>query len=306
MKILVIGPEGQLGWELQRTLACLGDVVALGRKSKQQIVDLTDFSTIEAAVQEIRPQLVVNTAAYTAVDKAEQDADLAYRVNGEAPAVLAQAAESVGAGIIHYSTDYVFDGNVENPYTENDETNPQNVYGGSKLQGEIAIQQSVNNFLILRTAWVYGGRGNNFLLTMLRLLKERDLLTIVDDQFGAPTWTRIIAECTAHIVKQCCEQGKFKAASRSGIYHLTCQGQTSWYGFASRIAELAKQEGLLNEPHAKLESIPTSEYPTPAKRPGYSVLCNDKLKEVFGLSVPSWEQILELCLADIASRMIAS
>jgi dTDP-4-dehydrorhamnose reductase len=294
MKILLIGREGQVAFELRRSLACLGEVVALDRHTEPR-VDLADPDSIRTAVRQVQPGLIVNAAAYTAVDKAEQERELAHRINGEAPGVLAEAAVAVDAGLIHYSTDYVFPGTAQLPYREDDPTGPLSVYGRSKLAGEDAIRQVGVPHLILRTAWVYGGRGNNFLLTMLRLMREREVLRVVDDQHGAPTWSRLIAEATALLVARTTYEGRFEPAENSGTYHLTCGGRTTWYGFAAKIRELGLARGLLPESCARLEPIPTSGYPTPAHRPAFSVLSNAKLDEAFELALPDWEQALQLC-----------
>jgi dTDP-4-dehydrorhamnose reductase len=225
---------------------------------------------------------------------------LAHAVNATALGILAEEAKRVGAGIIHYSTDYIFPGNAATPYLETDPSGPQGVYGASKLAGEQAIIDSGVPHYILRTAWVYGNRGGNFLLTMLRLLRERELLRVVDDQIGSPTWSRLIAEATALIIAQSLEKGRFAPEDRSGIYHLTCGGQTSWFDFAQAIRETGIASGLLPETCARIEPIPSNEYPTPAKRPAYSVLSNDKLAEVFGLRLPDWQEALALCVAEAA------
>ena len=298
MKILVTGREGQVAWELRRTLACLGEVVALELSSAPLSLDLADADSIRAAVQAVKPDLIVNAAAYTAVDKAEQDQALAYAVNASALGFLAEEASKLGAGIIHYSTDYVFPGDASVPYLETDLTGPQGVYGSSKLAGEEAVIASGIPHYILRTAWVYGNRGGNFLLTMLRLMRERELLRIVNDQVGSPTWSRMIAEATALIIAQSLEHGRFSPGDRSGVYHLTCGGQTSWFEFASAIREAGLIAGLLPENCANLEPIPSSAYPTSAKRPAYSVLNNGKLAEAFGLKLPDWREALALCVAE--------
>ena len=223
-RILLTGKNGQVGWELQRTLAPLGEVVVLDRRQ----LDLSDPDQIRERVREISPDLIVNAAAYTAVDRAEAEPEPAMAVNGTAPGLLAEEAKRIGAAIIHYSTDYVFDGAKTTPYTEEDAPNPLNVYGRTKLAGEQAVQAAGVPHLILRTSWVYGMRGKNFLLTILRLAREREELKIVDDQIGAPTWSRTIAEATAQILTS----GAWPVSGASGIYHLTASGSTSWYGFA--------------------------------------------------------------------------
>ena len=297
MNILLIGHDGQVAWELQRTLACLGSVTALGR-STQPALDLTKSDEIRATLRAIQPKLIVNAAAYTGVDKAEQESEAAFAINAEAVAVLAEEARLLGAGLIHYSTDYVFPGNARHPYGEEDAVGPLGVYGQSKLAGEEAIREAGIPHLILRTAWVYGRRGQNFLLTMLRLMRERDTLGIVDDQLGAPTWSRLIAEATALMLTRCIHEGCFAPEDKAGTYHLTCGGQTSWFGFAEHIRTLAITEGLLDETAAQLNPIPTSAYPTPAQRPAYSVLSNDKLDQSFGIRLPDWKEALSLCLTE--------
>ena len=299
MKILLLGREGQVAWELRRSLAPLGDVRAVDRRTAGMAVDLADGDSLRHVIAEIRPDLIVNAAAYTAVDKAEQESDLAWRINAEAPGIIATEAQRVGAGLIHYSTDYVFgDGAVTTPYPEHHHAQPQSVYGRSKLAGEEAISATGVPHLILRTAWVYGRRGHNFLLTMLRLLRERERVSVVDDQRGAPTWSRHIADATALLIASCRANTRFDPGDRSGVYHLTCSGETSWYGFARAICEEARARGLLGDRVGELEAIPTSGYPTAAQRPVYSVLANEKLSGTFGLRLPDWQTALRLCLDD--------
>lgn len=289
-RMLLIGKNGQIGWELKRALAPLGEVVAVGSGE----LDLSKPAEIRRAVREMRPDLIVNAAAYTAVDAAEEEPELAMAVNGEAPGVLAEEAQRSDAALVHYSTDYVFDGAKGAPYTEDDEPAPINIYGETKLAGERAVRESGAAHLILRTSWVYGLRGKNFLLTVLRLAREREELRIVDDQIGAPTWSREIAEATAQMLGQ----GKYEAASflreRGGLYHLTAGGQTSWYSFARAILDLDpdREEQVCES----VEPVPTSEYPTPARRTPYSVLCNGKLKCDFGFRLPEWYEQLKSTL----------
>ncbi|AOJ09079.1 dTDP-4-dehydrorhamnose reductase [Burkholderia mayonis] len=289
-RILVTGVNGQVGFELARTLQGLGTVVALDRGA----LDLADPDRIRAVMREIRPTLIVNPAAYTAVDKAEQERDLAIAINGVAPGVLAEEAKRLGVPLIHYSTDYVFDGVKDGEYTETDPTCPQNVYGESKLAGEVAIAASGAAHLIFRTSWVYGARGRNFMLTMLRLGNERNELKVVFDQIGAPTWSNTIATLTAHVVAQARGAADPAAwwAERSGVYHLNAANSTSWHGFATAIFELA---GLRNPP--RVLPIPASDYPTPARRPMNSRMSNDKLCDVFGIAAPDWREALQLCLS---------
>jgi dTDP-4-dehydrorhamnose reductase len=301
MKILIVSRNGQLAWELRRTLACFGEVVALDRHTAP-VLDLAEPEDVAAVVRSVRPDLIVNAAAYTAVDRAEQEAELAWKVNAEGPAVLAAEAARLGASLIHYSTDYVFPGDGGAPYREDDPVGPRNVYGRSKLAGDAAIAESGAAHAVLRTAWVYGVRGQNFMKTMLRLMAERERVRVIDDQFGAPTWVRMIAEATAMLVARSLRSGVADLADASGVYHLTCRGQTSWYGFACAIREQALAAGLLPETAARVEAIPTSEYPTPAQRPAYSVLDLSKLEARFGIVPPDWRHALTLCLADLAGR----
>lgn len=291
--ILVTGASGQVGFELVRSLQGLGTIVAPPRDT----LDLADARSIENALDEIRPSLIVNPAAYTAVDQAESDVDNAMRVNAAAPGELAAAARRTGVPLIHYSTDYVFDGSKPGAYEESDAVGPLNVYGESKLAGERAIEAAGCAHLILRTSWVYGARGRNFLKTMLRLGVERPELRIVDDQRGAPTWSRTIATLTAHIVAQAVvvpreEQAQWWSA-RAGTYHLSASGDASWAEFARAIFELASPEKA-----PKVVPIASSEYPTPARRPANSRLSNAKLVETFGIRPPHWREALSLCLQD--------
>jgi len=299
VNVLLLGRDGQVGWELQRTLAPLGHVVATEAKGGPLTADLEDFDSLARAVRAVRPRLIVNAAAYTAVDRAESEPDKAMRINGEAPGVLAELTKEQGAGLIHYSTDYVFAGDAERPYREDDATGPRSVYGRSKLAGEAAIRQSGAAHLILRTAWVYGGRGSNFLLTVLRLMREREEMGVVADQTGAPTWSRMLAEATALLVMRCREGECPIPQGRGGLYHLTCGGQTTWFGFAAAIRQQALALGLLQEPCARVKPIATAEYPTPARRPAFSVLDCGKLRGDFALELPDWESALRLCLQDV-------
>lgn len=290
--ILLTGASGQVGWELQRSLSTLGRVVAPSHRD----FDLSRPKTLAAAIRNIKPDLIVNPAAYTAVDKAETEQELACAINAEAPGLLAKEAARRGISLVHFSTDYVFDGNKFDAYTETDKPNPLGVYGASKLAGEEAVQASRAEHLILRTSWVYGMRGKNFLLTMQRLAHERDKLTVVADQFGAPTWARSIAEATAQMLALWLSPGATAEDRRrlSGIYHLTCGGRTSWHGFAGTILQNMQAHG---EKIPELKAITTAEYPTPTKRPANSVLSNDKLQQTFGIRMPDWENALGLCLA---------
>jgi len=294
-KILLIGKDGQVGWQLQRTLAPLGDIAAYDHPT----LDLAKPDQIRAIIHEVRPTLIVNAAAYTAVDKAEEERDLAMAINAHGPALLAEEARKLGAAMVHYSTDYVFDGTKGEPYSEDDEPRPLNVYGQSKLAGDQAIMAAGIPYLIFRTSWVYGIRGNNFLRTLLRLFAERDEIRIVDDQVGAPTWSRQIAEATAQALAQALgPRTGFSLEEVSGLYNLTASGETTWYGFALAIADHANHQHLTPKV-AAIRPIPSSDYPTPAVRPPYGVLSHQKLQETFGLFMPSWKEQLALCIAPL-------
>lgn len=289
MKILLTGVNGQVGWELQRTLAPLGEIIAANR----QTLDLTSPDAIRALIRKVKPNLIVNPAAYTAVDKAESEPEIAMAVNGIAPGIMAEEARKLGAAMVHFSTDYVFDGSKASPYTEEDSPCPINVYGRTKLAGEQAIQAAGIPHLILRTSWVYGRRGKNFLLTILRLAGERDELKIVDDQIGAPTSSRMIAETTALILAQT----RGGLGETGGLYNLTAAGQTSWHGFTAAILE--NRHRLTGAASPRLSPIPTSAYPLPAPRPLYSVMSNDKLLSAFSVAIPAWQNGLNLCMTEM-------
>jgi len=289
MKILLIGQQGQVGYALNRSLQPLGEVIAVDRTQ----LDLSDNNAIQRIVQNIQPQLIVNAAAYTAVDRAEQEPELAHQINAIAPGLLAELAHQVGAVLVHYSTDYVFDGSQRTPYQESDPTCPLGVYGRTKLAGEQAIQSSGCTYLILRTSWVYGLRGKNFLLTMLRLGKEREELRVVQDQQGIPTPSGLIAEQTALILAQAGGNPLVFFRTKGGIYNLTCTGATTWYDFTRAIFAHTP------DPSRKLKTvttITTDQYPTPAARPAYSVLATDKIRSTFRLTLPTWEEALVACL----------
>lgn len=284
MKILLTGASGQVGYELERSLQGLGEVVALDRAR----MDLSDLDQVRDVIRAVRPGLIVNPAAYTAVDRAESESALAFRINAEAPEVMAREARALGAAMVHYSTDYVFDGSKVGAYVETDATGPLNVYGKSKLAGEQAIAAAGIPHLILRTSWVYGMRGSNFLLTMLRLAKERDALNVVSDQIGAPTWCRTLADSTALTLAQARGAGQAWWERNSGVYHLSSQGQTSWYGFTEAIVAAAGLE-------CTLTPISSDEWPTPAPRPRNSLLDTGKLRARF-CTIPQWQDALRLCL----------
>jgi len=293
-KILLTGKNGQVGWELQRALATFGEVIAVDAEE----MDLADPDAIRRTVREVRPNIIINPAAYTAVDKAESDSDLALAVNGNAAGIFADEAQRLGAVMVHYSTDYVFDGNKASPYVESDAPNPQSVYGSTKLAGEQAIRVSGCKYLILRTSWVYGVHGANFIKTILRLAKERDELRIVADQFGAPTWARDLARSTAAALG--CWKNKAWDQNLSGLYHLTAAGRTNWHQYAEEIVRLARNyDSALATKPLNIRAIATHEYPLPAKRPVNSVLANDKMRDAFGIVLPAWQDSVAECVREI-------
>lgn len=292
MTILLLGGNGQVGWELRRALAPLGPVRALERAE----ADLADPDALIHVVRETAPSLIVNAAAYTAVDRAEEDEALARTINADAPGILAGEAKRLGIALVHYSTDYVFDDVGEQPAMESDLTEPLNAYGRTKLAGEEAIRDSGCAHLILRTSWVYSMRGANFLLTVRRLAGELEEMRIVADQTGAPTWARGIAGATALILARCeapAETGIL--AEKGGLYHLTAAGETTWHGFAEAIVDWLRGTG---QPVRckRVHPIPTSDYPTPARRPANSLLDCTKLRETFGIAIPDWREMLNLCV----------
>lgn len=290
MKILLTGKNGQVGWELARALAPLGQVIAFDRAG----LDLAVPGQIVSVIRSVRPDVLVNAAAYTAVDRAQSEPDTAQAINAAAVAIMAQEAKRVRALLIHYSTDYVFDGTQEAPYVEEDPPNPINAYGRSKLAGEQAICGIDGPHLILRTSWVYATRGKNFFLTILRLLKEGEELRVVSDQIGAPTSAGALAQMTAELLRR---HGADALGEHRGIYHATAAGSTSWYGFATEIARLER----LDSP-ARIAPIASSEYPTPAQRPKNSRLSNEKLLRGFGIVLPKWEACLETCHTTLRAR----
>ena len=285
--ILIIGKNGQVGWELCRALGPLGTLVCVDYPE----LNLADESMARNCVRETRPDIVVNAAAYTAVDKAESDPDTAMKINGAAPGILAEEAKRVGALFVHYSTDYVFDGTKPNPYVEEDTPNPLSVYGRSKLAGDQAVQAVGGAHLIFRLCWVYGSRGQNFMLTMMRLARERELLRVVSDQKGCPTWSRMIAETTALAVQRVAVAGD--ASAFNGVYHLAASGSASWHGFAEAIVDLMPGEGKKCK---RVDAISTQEYPLPAKRPACSIMDCGKLERTFGLRLPDWAHSLRQVL----------
>jgi len=297
MKILLLGKNGQVGWELQRSLAPLGEVLALDRHSTHHCGDLSKPEQLAQTVLAYKPDFIVNAAAHTAVDKAESGHELAKVLNAGAPAALAKAAAQVGAWLVHYSTDYVFDGSGTHARQEGEGTGPLSVYGQTKLDGEKAIMDSGCKYLIFRTSWVYAARGGNFAKTMLRLAQERDKLTVINDQHGAPTGADLIADVTAHAIRHVLST---QNASFSGVYHLVASGETTWHGYASHVIERAKSiKPELDWKVANIASVPTSAFPTQAKRPLNSRLCTNKLQQAFGLVMPPWQQGVDRMLAEI-------
>jgi dTDP-4-dehydrorhamnose reductase len=287
MKILLIGKNGQVGWELRRTLAPLAEVVAVDYPE----INFTDAAALRQLVAATRPNVVVNAAAYTAVDKAETEKELCHQINATGPGILAEEAKKLNALMVHYSTDYIFDGTKQTAYVETDAPNPLGAYGQSKLAGDAAVRASGADHLIFRLCWVYGARGQNFMLTMQRLAREREKLRVVRDQVGCPTWSRMIAETTALALQQV--TARKDRSGFNGAYHLAAGGVTSWHGFASRIIELMPEA---DRKCREVEGITTAEYPTPSKRPAYSVLDCTKLEKTFGLRLPDWEASLRQVL----------
>jgi dTDP-4-dehydrorhamnose reductase len=306
-KILLTGKNGQVGAELALVLPRLGDLIALDR----QELDLSRPDDIRRTIQQIRPSLIVNAAAYTAVDQAEKEEAIAQTINADAPALIAEEAKKIGAGLVHYSTDYVFDGSKRSPYEENDPPSPVSVYGKTKLGGEQAIRDAGLPHLIFRTAWVYGTRGRNFLLTILRLASEREELRIVRDQIGTPTWSREIAHGTVSVLGQLLDNraGAWSLPEAGGVYHMTAAGVTTWYDFATAILDEASHAprnlswleaatGGRNLIAKRISPITTAEYPTPARRPAYSVLSNSRLAQRFGIQLTDWRAQLHSAITD--------
>ena len=294
-KILLLGKNGQVGWELQRSLAPLGEVIALDSRSTEYCGDLTDLAGLVNTVDALKPDVIVNAAAHTAVDKAESEPELAHTVNALAPGVLAEAAQRCGAWLVHYSTDYVFDGSGEQPWLETDATGPLSVYGRTKLAGEQLIAKNCANHLIFRTSWVYAARGGNFAKTMLRLAQARERLTVINDQFGAPTGADLLADVTAHAIRSAVAQPQL-----AGLYHLVAAGETTWHGYAHFVIEHAARVGVtLKTTPENIDSVPTSAFPTPAMRPYNSRLDTHKLQAAFGLTLPNWQQGVARMLTEI-------
>lgn len=283
MKILLLGKNGQVGWELQRALAPLGEIIALDRHSTDHCGDLTNPAGIEKTVRDIKPNVIVNAAAYTAVDKAESDLLNAELINATSVKALACAARDVGALLVHYSTDYVFDGSGERPWNEDDATSPLNAYGKTKRQGEESIIANAPHYLILRTSWVYAAKGNNFAKTMIRLAQEREALSVINDQFGAPTGAELIADSTAHAIK-----ATLANPEKSGIYNLIASGVTTWHAYAEFVINYVREKGLELKVKA-VNTVETAAFPTPAKRPSNSRLNTSKFTTAFELTLPEWK-----------------
>ncbi|EMV7408246.1 dTDP-4-dehydrorhamnose reductase [Enterobacter soli] len=293
MNILLFGKTGQVGWELQRSLAPLGNVIALDVHSKEYCGDFSNPEGIAQTVRSIKPDVIVNAAAHTAVDKAESEPEFAQLLNATSVEAIAKEAAKIGAWVVHYSTDYVFPGNGETPWQETDATNPLNVYGQTKLDGEKALQAHCPKHLIFRTSWVYAGKGNNFAKTMLRLAKERTKLSVINDQVGAPTGAELLADCTAHAIRVAVNKPEV-----AGLYHLVASNMTTWYDYAALVFEEARSAGI-ELAIEKLNPVPTSAYPTPARRPHNSRLNTEKFQRNFGLVLPSWEVGVKRMLAEL-------
>ncbi len=303
MKILLLGTDGQVGWELQRSLAPLGELVVMGQDSATNpgglCGDFTQLDALAETVRTVRPDVIVNAAAHTAVDKAESEPDFARLLNATAPGVLADEAQRLGAWLVHYSTDYVFDGSGDQPWKEGDTTGPLSVYGQTKLEGEQAVQRCERH-LIFRTSWVYAARGGNFAKTMLRLAKERETLQVIDDQMGAPTGADLIADVTAHAIRQVMPGQAGGNLALAGIYHLVASGCTTWHAYAKHVVALAEYAQPAIKIVAKeIRAVPTSAFPTPAKRPHNSRLDTTKLQTTFGLALPQWQTGVNRMLNEI-------
>ncbi len=295
MKILLFGKNGQVGWELQRALAPLGEVIALDADSRELSADFSNPESLAATVRAVAPQWIVNAAAHTAVDKAESEPELARAINARAPGVLAREAAATGAWLMHYSTDYVFDGSGSTARAEDAPTGPLGVYGATKLEGEELIQASRCRHLIFRTSWVYAARGGNFARTMLKLAQERDTLKVIDDQIGAPTGADLLADLSAHAMRSVALQ-----AQLSGTYHAVASGHTSWHGYAMHVIDNARARGLpIRVASEAIAAVPTSAFPTPARRPANSRLDTRKLCNTFGLRLPDWQSGVDRMLAEV-------
>ena len=298
MKILLFGKGGQVGWELQRSLAPLGDLVALDADSQNLCGDFTNPEGLAQTVRAVAPDIIVNAAAHTAVDQAESEPELARTINALAPGVLAQEAKRSGAWLIHYATDYVFDGSGDKPWLETDPTGPLSVYGKTKLEGEEAIRATGCQHLIFRTSWVYAARGGNFAKTMLRLAQERDFLSVINDQIGAPTGADLLADISAHAIRTA-----LRNPDVGGLYHLVAGGETSWHGYAIFVIDFARQAGIeIKVTPEAIQPVPTSAFPLPAPRPKNSRLDTQKLKNTFGLNLPHWQSGVARMLTEILEK----
>ena len=305
MKILLFGKGGQVGWELQRSLAPLGELISVDVDSTDLCGDFSNLPGIAATVRAVRPDVVVNAAAHTAVDKAESEPEFAHVLNALAPGILAEEAQKLGAWLVHYSTDYVFDGSGTRAWAEGDQPNPHNVYGKTKLEGELLVAGRCEKHLIFRTSWVYAARGANFAKTMLKLAQERDRLTVIDDQHGAPTGADLLADVTAHALRKLAQSGSTSGGSAAdaklaGIYHLVAGGSTTWHGYASEVVSFARNmRPNFAMKVTEISPVPTSAYVTPAKRPLNSRMDTSKLRATFGLSLPRWQDGVRRMLTEI-------
>ena len=299
MKILLLGKNGQVGWELQRSLAPLGEITALDRHSADFCGDLTNLTGLQETIQKLRPDVIVNAAAHTAVDKAESEPELARVINAAAPGILAQEAQKLGAWLVHYSTDYVFDGSGTQAWLETDTPAPLSVYGQTKLEGEQLVTQNSQRHLIFRTSWVYAARGGNFAKTMLRLARERERLTVIDDQWGAPTGAELIADVTTHAIRQVVQSVPGRC-NNVGIYNLAASGEATWNSYAKHVLNKGREQQPATEWLAKeVAPVATNAFPTPAKRPHNSRLNTGKLQNTFGLLLPPWQQGVDRMLTEI-------
>jgi dTDP-4-dehydrorhamnose reductase len=299
MKILLLGKNGQVGWELQRSLASLGELVAPERDDADLCGDLSNLDGLARTVQTVRPDVIVNAAAHTAVDRAESEPELAHTLNALAPGVLAREAAKIGAWLVHYSTDYVFDGSGSRPWSETDAPAPLSVYGRTKLEGERLIQAACPQHLIFRTSWVYAARGGNFAKTMLRLAQERERLTVINDQFGAPTGAELIADVTAHALRQCLRQ-----PADAGLYHLAASGETTWHGYANQVLDLAKLiESTIKIRATEVAPVPSSAFATAAQRPLNSRLDCQKLQAKFEITLPNWAGGVERMMREVCEAL---
>jgi len=298
LKILLFGKSGQIGWELQRALLPLGELVAVGSESTDLCGDFNQPEEIARTIQSVRPGIIVNAAAHTAVDKAESEPDFARTLNATTLGVIARAAAASGAWLMHYSTDYVFDGSGTAPWTEDSPTGPLSVYGRTKLEGEQAIRASGCKHIIFRTSWVYGARGSNFAKTMLKLAQERERLTVINDQFGAPAGADLLADLTAIVLRTALSRNEV-----GGTYHVAPAGETTWHGYATHVIEFARRADMsIKVQPAEIEAVPTSSFPTPAKRPGNSRLNTSKLRNTFNVTLPDWRVGVDRMLTEILER----